>query len=114
VAKKGTQKKNHGPKTRDAPDAPAPATPQEEAFDFSGLLNQISKCIERLTANLNELKSGGKFSPKLLESIEVSPDKSGPAKKLREMAQMVAKGRHVNIILYDLGVSSWIPSFFPD
>jgi len=68
--------------------------------------------MERLSADLNELKSGGKFNPKVLESIEVIHDKSSQeTKKLREMAQLVAKGRHVNIILYDLGVSTCISSF---
>jgi ribosome recycling factor len=63
--------------------------------------------MERLTTELTELKSGGKFNPKALESLEVSTDKSGlETKKLREMAQLVVKGRYINIILYDQAVRS--------
>jgi hypothetical protein len=51
-------------KARDEPDGPAGANVQEEAFDFSGLSNQISNSMERLISELTELKSGGKFSPR--------------------------------------------------
>jgi ribosome recycling factor len=68
--------------------------------------------MERLTTELTELKSGGKFNPKVLESLEVSIDKSGlEKKKLREMAQLVTKGRYINIILYDQAVRSSLISY---
>jgi ribosome recycling factor len=61
--------------------------------------------LELLTTDLTELKSGGKFNPKVLESLDVSIDKSGlETKKLKELAQLVAKGRTINIILYDQAV----------
>jgi ribosome recycling factor len=61
--------------------------------------------LEGLTTDLTELKSGGKFNPKVLESLDVSVDKSGlETKKLKELAQLVAKGRTINIILYDQAV----------
>jgi hypothetical protein len=42
----------------------------------------------------------------VLEGLEVSTDKSGQeTKKLRELAQLVAKGRTIHIILYDQAVS---------
>ena len=42
----------------------------------------------------------------MLEGLEVSTDKSGQeTKKLRELAQLVAKGRTIHIILYDQAVS---------
>jgi ribosome recycling factor len=70
--------------------------------------------LEYLTGELSELKSGGKFNPKVLESLEVATDKSGhETKKLRELAQLVAKGRAINIILYDQSVRPHRAAIFP-
>jgi ribosome recycling factor len=112
LGKKGKDKRHNHPKINQAPDNST--TAPDDAFDFSGLEKQISKTIERLTSELAELKSGGRFNPKVRENRDVYVDKSTQETvKLRDVAQVVTKGRHINVILYDLNVSCGIIRF-PD
>ena len=64
-----------------------------------------------MTHQLAELRSGGRFNPRILEDLHVVVDKkSNETMRLGDIAQVVSRGRHVNIIMSDEDVRD--PPFF--
>lgn len=84
---------------------PAGLSATDEAFDFSGLETKILKATEHLSHELSQLRAGGRFNPELVENLQVQLDKDSSQKvKLKDIAQVVPKGRFVHIILSEEAV----------
>lgn len=76
-------------------------TPTDEAFDFSTLESGILKALEKLTRDLSQLRSGGRFNPDVVENLKVQLGKAGSKEtvRLKDLAQVVPKGRLLNVIV---------------
>ncbi|KIW02073.1 uncharacterized protein PV09_06568 [Verruconis gallopava] len=74
-----------------------------EAFDFSDLESQILKAIEHLTHELSQLRAGGRFNPEKLEALKVTiqDGESKRTERVKDLAQVIAKGRNVQILAHD-------------
>lgn len=71
-----------------------------DPFDFSLLEADIAASIERLKTDLSKLRAGGRFNPEVLEKLRVQPDKKDNTTfKLNDLAQVVPKGRTVQILV---------------
>ena len=82
-------------------------TPTDEAFDFSTLESGILKALEKLTRDLSQLRSGGRFNPDVVENLKVQLGKAGSKEtvRLKDLAQVVPKGRLLNVIVGEKEVS---------
>ena len=92
------------------------STSTDEAYDMSGLEARILKAIERLTHELSQLRSGGRLNPELVESLKVTIGTGREGKetvRLGDIAQVVPKGRLLNVMVGDETVSFTHP-FRPD
>lgn len=76
------------------------AAPADDPNDFSALEADIATAVERLKDDLSKLRAGGRFNPELLENLRVQPDKnSGSKVRLSDVAQVVPKGRTVQVLV---------------
>ncbi|KAF2812559.1 ribosome recycling factor, partial [Mytilinidion resinicola] len=76
-------------------------TPTDQAYDLSPLESNILKAMEKLTHDLSQLRSGGRFNPDVVEGLKVQIGK-GEGKetaRVKELAQVVPKGRVLNVIV---------------
>ncbi|KAF2420323.1 ribosome recycling factor [Tothia fuscella] len=78
----------------------------EGAFDFSGLQSKILKATEHLAHQLSQLRAGGRFNPEQLEELKVQlkvtgEGGKGPTTKVKDLAQVVVKGRNVSVICHE-------------
>lgn len=83
-------------------------TPTDEAYDVSVLEAQILKAMERLTHELSQLRAGGRLNPEILESVKVQLGTGREGKqtvRLGDIAQVVPKGRVLNVMLGEAEVS---------
>lgn len=81
-------------------DAAAAAAATEDPYDFSGLESDIASTLERLRNDLSKLRAGGRFNPEVVENLRVQPDKqSNQTVKLNDVAQVILKGRTVQILV---------------
>jgi ribosome recycling factor len=78
--------------------APATAVGSEDPFDFSALESDINDAVEKLKTDLSQLRQGGRFNPQVLESLRVQLKQGGPV-KLGDLAQVVPKGRVVQVVV---------------
>ena len=94
--------KKGGKATRDdKQDLPKDSTTSnEDPSDFSALEADIASVIERLKNDLSKLRAGGRFNPEVLENLRVQPEKSSTQTvKLSDVAQVIPKGRTVQILV---------------
>lgn len=78
----------------------------EDPSDFSALEADIAAAVERLKDDLSKLRAGGRFNPEVLENLRVQPEKSSAEKvKLGDLAQVVPKGRTVQVLVGEKDVS---------
>jgi len=80
------------------------ANPTDEAYNVSGLETQILKAIEKLTQDLSQLRGSGKMNPGLVEGLKVQLGTTSEGKesvKLGDIAQVVPRGRMLNVICGD-------------
>lgn len=85
---------------------PSGGSASEDPSDFTALENEISQALERLKEDLSKLRAGGRFNPEVLEALRVQPDKASNTKvKLGDLAQVVPKGRTVQVIVGEKDVS---------
>jgi ribosome recycling factor len=101
-------------KTDESPTSEAAvSTATDEAYDLSSLEANILRAIERLSHDLSLLRAGGRFNTDLLEGIKVTL-KKGPGKGLekeketallRDIAQVISRGRLVSVVAFDEEVS---------
>jgi hypothetical protein len=82
------------------PEGTANPSAYAEAFDFIKLENSILKALEHLTHSLAELRSGSRFNTDQLERLKIQL-KTGESLTIQDVAQVVVKGRFVNVILSD-------------
>jgi len=74
---------------------------------------QILKAIEKLTHDLSQLRGGGKLNPEVVESLKVQLGTAGEGKesvKLGDIAQVVPRGRMMNVVCGEEAVSAHVPS----
>ncbi|CAK1363842.1 unnamed protein product [Cercospora beticola] len=72
----------------------------EDPYDFTDLEKDISNALERLKTDLSKLRAGGRFNPEVVENLRVQPDKqSNQTVKLNDVAQVIPKGRTVQILV---------------
>ena len=85
----------------------------DDASDFSALEEEIQKAMERLRSDLNKLRSGGRFNPDLLEALRVQLGKGSDAAfvKLGDVAQVIPKGRTVQVLVGEQDVRTRLPFF---
>ena len=98
--------KKGGKAAREAtrPSEPSASTPETDPFDLSTLETEISKTLERLKTDLSKLRSGGRFNPEALETLRVQPAKNNNTTyPLSDLAQVVPKGRTMQILISDEG-----------
>jgi ribosome recycling factor len=86
------------------------AVDDTDAFDFSGLQAKILKATEHFTHQLSQLRAGGRFNPEQLEDLKVQLNEKGDGgkvstTKLKDLAQIIAKGRNVSVICHEEDVS---------
>lgn len=80
----------------------------EDPYDFSTLESDIASTIERLKNDLSKLRAGGRFNPEVLENLRVQVEKgSSKTVKLSDVAQIVPKGRTVQVIVGEKDVGLW-------
>ena len=83
----------------------------DDPYDFSSLNEKIEKSHEKLKDDLAKLRTGGRFNPEALESIRVSLNKdSKESIKLADLAQVIPKGRNVQVLVGDKDVRHAIVS----
>jgi ribosome recycling factor len=76
----------------------SPSSGSEDPFDFSALETDIESAVEKLKNDLSQLRQGGRFNPQVLETLRVQLKAGGPA-KLGDLAQVVPKGRVVQVVV---------------
>lgn len=84
-------------------------TPTDEIYDMGELEQSILKAIEKLTHDLAQLRSGGRLNPDIVESLKVQLGTAGQGKetvRLGDIAQVVPRGRVLNVICGDDAVST--------
>ncbi|KAF2116440.1 ribosome recycling factor-domain-containing protein [Lophiotrema nucula] len=102
LKKAGKANKAHARSDSSPPVTDTSLTSTDEAYDVSGLESQILKAIERLTHDLSQLRSGGRLNPGVLEGLKVQLGTGRDGKqtvKLGDIAQVVPKGRLLNVML---------------
>jgi ribosome recycling factor len=60
--------------------------------------------MERLTHDLSQLRAGGRFNPEKIESLKVTlqdGDNNRSTERIRDLAQVIAKGRNVQVLVHD-------------
>jgi ribosome recycling factor len=102
------KKSNKGKSAPPSPpvDSSSRAVDENDAFDFSTLQSKILKATEQFTHQLSQLRAGGRFNPEQLEDLKVQVKEKGEGGKiasikLKDLAQVVAKGRNVNIVCHE-------------
>jgi ribosome recycling factor len=61
---------------------------------------------ERLKKDLSKLRAGGRFNPEVVEQLRVQPDRgSTQMVKLSDIAQVIPKGRVVQVMVGEKDVS---------
>ncbi|KAI1917148.1 ribosome-recycling factor [Ophidiomyces ophidiicola] len=92
-------KKNKGKSAQAEPAAVA------DPFDFSPLSDGIQRAVLRLQEDLAKLQSRGRLNPEIIENVRVTlRSTSGQEKhkqivKLKDLAQVIPKGRMITIIV---------------
>jgi ribosome recycling factor len=93
---------SHGRSDSSPPVTEATAsTPTDQAYDLSILESNILKAMEKLTHDLSQLRSGGRFNPDVVESLKVLVGKGDGKEttRVKELAQVVPKGRVLSVIV---------------
>lgn len=81
----------------------------EDPFDFSTLNGSLERNMEKLRADLTKLRTGGKFNPETLEDLRVPLSKeSKQTERLGDLAQVVPKGRTLQVMVGEKDVSRMI------
>lgn len=77
-----------------------------DPYDFTTLEADIANVLEKLKNDLSKLRAGGRFNPDVVENLRVQPDKSADQTvKLSDVAQVIPKGRTVQVLVGEKDVS---------
>ena len=91
-------------------DAAPPSTPKADVdnpSDLSNLSSAIESAIQKLKNDLSKLLPGGRFNPEVLEGLRVRLAKATKdTVRLGDVAQVVPKGRTVQIVVGEAAVRS--------
>lgn len=86
------------------------AATTEDPYDFADLEGDIAQAIERLKSDLSKLRAGGRFNPEVVENLRVQPEKgNNQTVRLSDLAQVIPKGRQVQIIVGEKDVRMVFP-----
>lgn len=79
----------------------------EDPYDFSTLETGIKKALSKLQDDLSKLRTGGRFNPKLLESVRVQLKKDSKSSfRLGDLAQVIPKGgKSITVLVGEADVS---------
>jgi ribosome recycling factor len=83
---------------------PGAPTPTDEALDVSGLERVVLESIEKLTHDLAQLRTGGRFNPELIDNLRVQLGTASTGKervRLGDIAQVVPRGRMLQVVCGD-------------
>lgn len=104
--KAARDEKQAASKSKDSNDALS-----DDPFEFSTLEGDIANTIERLKNDLSKLRAGGRFNPEVVENLRVQADKDGKhTAKLNDLAQVIPKGRTVQILVGEQDVGHKLPT----
>ena len=104
------KKGNKAARAEQQPNASVSSADANDPFDFTTLQSEIDTGIENLKNDLSKLRAGGRFNPEVLETIRVQPDKgSNETAKLNDLAQVIPKGRTVQILVGEMDVGNLVP-----
>ncbi|QIW95907.1 hypothetical protein AMS68_001425 [Peltaster fructicola] len=96
----GSLQKKAGKQPRDVTKDTGKETAADDPYDFTTLEADIQAVLERLKNDLSKLRTGGRFNHEVLENLRVQPDKSSDSRvKLNDLAQVIPKGRTIQIIV---------------
>ncbi|KAF2739766.1 ribosome recycling factor [Polyplosphaeria fusca] len=101
LKKAGKANKTKARSDSSPPTTITPSTPTDEAYDVSGIEAAVLTAIEHLTHDLSQLRSGGRVNPEIVESLKVQLGTQREGKqtvKLKDIAQVVPKGRLLNVM----------------
>jgi ribosome recycling factor len=100
--------KKGGKAARDERQASRKEAPVEDPGDFTTLESDIAAAIEQLRDDLSNLRAGGRFNTEVLEDLRVQPDKNSKQwVRLSDLAQVIPKGRTVQILVGEKDVCSF-------
>lgn len=83
---------------------PGAPTATDEALDVSGLERTVLEAIEKLTHDLAQLRTGGRFNPELVDNLRVTLGTGSTGKervRLGDIAQVVPRGRMLHVVCGD-------------
>ncbi|KAL9093778.1 MAG: hypothetical protein Q9159_000080 [Coniocarpon cinnabarinum] len=83
---------------RNAPTESPGNTPPTDPQDFRTLRQGIANAQSRLREDLSKLRGGGKLNPEVVESLRVKLDKGATIERLSQIAQVVPRGRTLQVI----------------
>ncbi len=99
--------KKGGKAAREERRATGTETGTEDPSDFTALESDIAAAIEQLRDDLSKLRAGGRFNTEVLEDLRVQPDKNSKQwVRLSDLAQVIPKGRTVQILVGEKDVRS--------
>jgi ribosome recycling factor len=102
--------KKGGKAVREEKPATSKGQTGDDPYDFSALDADIAAATERLKDDLSKLRAGGKFNSQVLENLRVQPDKkSKETYKINDLAQVIPKGRTVQILVGEQDVRRFCP-----
>ena len=99
------KRKKHSAK--DVNDSEDPSDGKEsppDLDDFSALEDAIASAHKRLKTDLSELRPGGKINPGVVENLRVQLGKDSKTERLSDVAQVVQRGRNLNVLFGDQNV----------
>lgn len=80
-----------------------------DPLDFAELQAGLAKAQNHLKEELSKLRAGGRFNPETLENIRVNVVKgSKDTERIADLAQVVPRGRVLNVIIGDKDVRAAI------
>ncbi|KAH9843350.1 ribosome recycling factor [Teratosphaeria destructans] len=100
LAKKGAKQAREEKQSSPSSSSGKGSAASDDPFDFSALEADIAAAIDRLKTDLSKLRAGGRFNSEVLENLRVQPEKgSSQTVKLNDLAQVIPKGRIVQILV---------------
>lgn len=69
-----------------------------DPYDFSVLSKGIEQAHAKLRKRLSKLHGGGKLNPEVIEALKVRLDKGPVTERLSNVAQVIPRGRTLQVI----------------
>lgn len=92
----------------------ATASDTADPFDFAVLQRGIEQAHAKLREDLSKLRGGGKLNPEVVEALRVKLDKGTVTERLSNIAQVIPRGRTLQIIASEKDVGHWATPLVSD